>query len=107
MELDPSQSTSASEPLSLDSVQDFVASFLRYLELLFVSVLLCFGGFVIMVGGLLALPDDAVLAVGMGLERPGTWRGASACQYWNRDNLQIQDCEAIFPRNRIRVSKRS
>jgi hypothetical protein len=69
MELDPSQSTSASEPLSLDSVQDFVASFLRYLELLFVSVLLCFGGFVIMVGGLLALPDDAVLAVGMGVER--------------------------------------
>src|SRR5258708_22294383 len=69
MERDPSQSTSASEPSSLDSVQDFVASFLRYLELrlqllglesretgfhllivalLFVSVLLCSGGFVIM-----------------------------------------------------------
>jgi uncharacterized membrane protein YqjE len=69
MELDPSQSTPTSEPSSLDSVQDFVASFLRYLELrllllelesretgfhllivalLFVSVLICFGGFVIM-----------------------------------------------------------
>jgi uncharacterized membrane protein YqjE len=69
MELDPSQTTRASEPSLLDSVQDFVASFLRYLEmrlqllglesreagfhllilaLLFVSVLICFSGFVIM-----------------------------------------------------------
>ena len=69
MELDPSQGARASEPSSLDFLQDFAASFLRYLELrlqllelesretgidllilalLFVSVLVCFGGFVIM-----------------------------------------------------------
>jgi uncharacterized membrane protein YqjE len=69
MELDPSQDTRASEPSSLDSLQDLAASFLRYLELrlqllglesretgnhllilalLFVSVLVCFGGFVVM-----------------------------------------------------------
>ena len=61
--------TRASAPSSLDSIQDLVAFFVRYLELrlqlfglesreagfhllilalLFVSVLLCFGGFVIM-----------------------------------------------------------
>jgi membrane protein len=33
MELDPSQDTRASEPSSLDSLQDLAASFLRYLEL--------------------------------------------------------------------------
>ena len=69
MELDPSQDTRASEPSSLESLQDLAASFLRYLELrlqllglesretgnqllilalLFVSVLVCFGGFVVM-----------------------------------------------------------
>src|ERR1700693_3497673 len=69
MELDSSQGTRASEPSSLGSIQDLVAFFVRYLELrlqllglesreagfhllilalLFVSVLLCFGGFVIM-----------------------------------------------------------
>jgi uncharacterized membrane protein YqjE len=69
MELDSSQATRASEPSSLGSIQDFVACFVRYLELrlqllglearetgfhllilalLFVSVLVCFGGFVIM-----------------------------------------------------------
>ena len=69
MELDPSQDTRASEPSSLDFLQDLAASFLRYLELrfqllglesretgihllilalLFVSVLVCFGGFVFM-----------------------------------------------------------
>src|SRR5258708_26894070 len=44
-----------------------------------------------------ALPDDADLALGMGLECPGTCGVASACQYWIGDNLQIQDCEAILP----------
>ena len=69
MELDPPQGARASEPSSLESLQDLAASFLRYLELrlqllglesretgnqllilalLFVSVLVCFGGFVIM-----------------------------------------------------------
>src|SRR6202795_2168713 len=69
MELDPSQRSRASESSLLDSLQYFVASFLRYLELrlqllglesretsfhllilalLFVSVLICFSGFVIM-----------------------------------------------------------
>jgi uncharacterized membrane protein YqjE len=69
MELDSSQGTRAPEPSSLGSIQDLVAFFVRYLELrlqllglesreagfhllilalLFVSVLLCFGGFVIM-----------------------------------------------------------
>jgi uncharacterized membrane protein YqjE len=69
MELDSSQGTQASERSSLDSIQDLVAFFVHYLELrlqlfglesreaglhllilalLFVSVLVCFGGFVIM-----------------------------------------------------------
>ena len=69
MELDSTQSTGASKPSSLGSIQDLVAFFVRYLELrlqllglesreagfhllilalLFVSVLVCFGGFVIM-----------------------------------------------------------
>jgi uncharacterized membrane protein YqjE len=69
MELDSSQGGRASEPSMLDSIQDLVAFFVRYLELrlqlvglearetgfhllilalLFVSVLVCFGGFVIM-----------------------------------------------------------
>src|ERR1700738_4576318 len=69
MELDSSQGTRASEPSSLRYIQDFVSFFFRSLELrlqllglesreagfhllilalLFVSVLLCFGGFVIM-----------------------------------------------------------
>jgi uncharacterized membrane protein YqjE len=69
MELDPSQATRASEPSLLDSIQDLVAFFVRYLELrlqllglesretglhllilalLFGSVLICFGGFLTM-----------------------------------------------------------
>ena len=69
MELDSSQGTRVSEPSLLDSIQDLVAFFVRYLELrlqlfglesreagfqllilalLFVSVLICFGGSVIM-----------------------------------------------------------
>jgi len=69
MELDSSQGTRVSEPSLLDSIQDLVAFFVRYLELrlqlfglesreagfhllvlalLFVSVLICFAGFVIM-----------------------------------------------------------
>jgi uncharacterized membrane protein YqjE len=69
MELDPFQGTRASEPSSLDSLQDLVAFFLRYLELRlqllalesretgfhllslalpFVSVLICFGGCIVM-----------------------------------------------------------
>jgi hypothetical protein len=47
----------------------------------------------------------AWLALGMGMERPGTRRYASAYRYWNCSNLQIQDHEAIFPRNPSRVSK--
>jgi uncharacterized membrane protein YqjE len=69
MELNPSPSTRASESSLLDSIQNLVAFFVRYLELrlqllglesretcfhlltlslLFVSVLICFGGFAIM-----------------------------------------------------------
>jgi uncharacterized membrane protein YqjE len=69
MELDSSRSTRTSKPASLGSIQEFVVFFVRYLELrlqlfglesretgfhllilalLFVSVLICFGGFVIM-----------------------------------------------------------
>jgi uncharacterized membrane protein YqjE len=69
MELDSTQGTRVSEPSTLDSIQDLVAFFVRYLErrlqllglesretgfhllilaLLFVSVLICFAGFVIM-----------------------------------------------------------
>ena len=49
------------------------------------------------VGRISALPDDADLALGMGLERPGTCRGASGYQYRSGGNLQVQDREAIFP----------
>ena len=69
MEFDSSHVTPASEPSLLDSIREFVAYFVHYLELrlqlfgleareagfhllilalLFVSVLICFGGFVIM-----------------------------------------------------------
>jgi uncharacterized membrane protein YqjE len=69
MESDPSQGTRASVPSPVDSIRDLVVFFVRYLELrlqllglesretgihlliltlLFVSVLICFGGFVIM-----------------------------------------------------------
>jgi uncharacterized membrane protein YqjE len=69
MELDSSQRTGASKPSSLGSIQDLLACLVRYLELrlqllglesreagfhllilalLFVSVLICFGGFLIM-----------------------------------------------------------
>jgi|SRR4029077_57603 uncharacterized membrane protein YqjE len=70
MESDPSQGTRASETGLLDSLRDFVAFFVHYVELrlqllglesretgfhllflalLFVSTVICFGGFVIMV----------------------------------------------------------
>ena len=49
------------------------------------------------VGGVFALPDDVDVALGMGLERPGTCCGASHSQYWSGGNLQIQDRMAIFP----------
>jgi uncharacterized membrane protein YqjE len=69
MEFDSSQVTAASGPSLLDSIREFVAFFVHYLELrlqllglesretgfhllllalLFVSTLICFGGFVIM-----------------------------------------------------------
>jgi uncharacterized membrane protein YqjE len=69
MELDSSQGTRVSGPSTLDSIQDLVAFFVRYLELrlqllglesretafhllilalLFVSVLICFAGFITM-----------------------------------------------------------
>jgi uncharacterized membrane protein YqjE len=69
MESDPSHGTRISEPALLDSIRDFVAFFVGYLELrlqllglesretgfhlpllalLFVSTLICFGGFVIL-----------------------------------------------------------
>jgi len=69
MDSDPAQGTRASETATLDSIRDFVAFFVRYLEvrlqllglesretalhllylaLLFVSTVICFGGFVIM-----------------------------------------------------------
>ena len=59
------------------------------------------------VGGFPALPDDADLALGVGLERPGTCGGACAYQYWNGGNLQVQDREANFPGDLGRVSKGS
>ena len=59
------------------------------------------------VGGLPALPDDADRTLGMGLERPGTCSGASAGQYWNSGNLQIQYRQAIFPGDLGRISKGS
>ena len=128
MELDSSQSARASKPSSLGSIQDLVAFFFRYLEppaaTLGVGVSrgwLSFAGSCSpvrerphlfcrlrhYVGGLPPLPDDADLALGMGLERPGTCSGASAGQYWNGGNLQIQNRQAIFPSDLGGVSKGS
>ena len=128
MELDSSQGTRVSEPSLLDSIQDLVAFFVRYLELrlqllglesretgfhllilalLFVSVLICFWRLCHYVGGLPALPDDADLALGMGLERPGTCGGASAGRYWNGVNLQIQNRQTIFSSDLGGVAKGS
>ena len=98
MELDSSKSTGASKPSSLDSIQDLVAFFVRYrtaAAALGVRVSrgwLSFAGscspvrerprlfwrLCYYVSGLPAFPDDADLALGVGLERPGTCRGASA-----------------------------
>jgi uncharacterized membrane protein YqjE len=110
MELDPSQDTRASEPSSLDSLQALAASFLRYLELrlqllglesretgihllilalLFVSVLICFGGFVIMLVVFLLYLMMLILHWEWGWSAPGTRRGASAYQYRNGGSLQI------------------
>ena len=116
MELDSTQSTGASKPSSLGSIQDLVAFFVRYLELrlqllglesretgfhllilalLFVSVLVCFGGFLIMsVVFLLYLMINT--ALGMRVECLGTWDRASCPQYWSGSNLQIQDRKANF-----------
>ena len=69
---------------------------LLILALLFVSVLICFGGFVIMsVVFLLYLMMLFLHWNGVGA--PGTCSGASAYQHWNGGHLQIQDREAIFP----------
>jgi hypothetical protein len=69
---------------------------LLVLALLVVGTLICFVGFVAMLIVFLALPDDADLALGMGLERPGTCRGAFCYQHWSRGDLQIQDRETVF-----------
>ena len=110
MELDPPQGARASEPSSLESLQDLAASFLRYLELrlqllglesretgihllilalLFVSVLICFGGFVIMLVVFLLYLMMLILHWEWGWSAPGTRRGASAYQYRNGGSLQI------------------
>jgi uncharacterized membrane protein YqjE len=110
MELDSSQGTRVSEPSLLDSIQDLVAFFVRYLELrlqlfglesreagfhllvlalLFVSVLICFGGFVIMLVVFLLYLMMLILHWEWGWSAPGTRRGASAYQYRNGGSLQI------------------
>ena len=104
MEPDSSQGLGASNPSPADSLRDSVACFVRYLELR----LELFGlESRETVDCISALPDDADVALGMGLERPGTCRGASGDQYWNGGNLQVQDRKAIFPGVHRRVSKGS
>ena len=128
MELDSSQSARASKPSSLGSIQDLVAFFFRYLEppaatlgvgvsrgwLSFADscspVRECprlFWRLCHYVGGLPALPNDADLALGVGLERPGTCGGAAPDQYRNGGHLQISDREAILSSDLGRVSKGS
>src|ERR1700693_3653167 len=48
------------------------------------------------VGRFSSLPDDADLALGMGLERPGTCGVASPDQYRNGGHLQIQNRKTIL-----------
>ena len=57
--------------------------------------------------GFSALSDDADVALGMGLERLGACWDASRYQYWNGDDLQIQNREAVFPGDHSRVSEGS
>ena len=128
MELDSSQGTQASERSSLGSIQDLVAFFVHLLRTAAATLRVgvsrgwlafadscspvrecprLFWRLCHYVGRLPALPDDADLALGVGLERPGTCRGASAFQYWNGGDFQIQGREAIFPRDLGRISKGS
>jgi uncharacterized membrane protein YqjE len=128
MELDSSQGIRASVRPSLDSIQDLVACFVRYLELrlqllglesretgfhllilalLFVSVLVCLGGFVVMSVVFLLYLMMLILHWEWGWSAPGTCSGAPAYQYWVGGNLQIQDRQAIFPSDLGRVSKGS
>src|SRR6266446_6357533 len=126
MESDPSQGTRASETGLLDSLRDFVAFFVHYVELrlqllglesretgfhllflalLFVSTVICFGGFVIMV--------VVFLLYLMMLTLHWEWSALalagmlSRYQYWNGDDLQIQNREAVFPGDHSRVSEGS
>jgi uncharacterized membrane protein YqjE len=128
MESDPSQGTRASETGLLDSLRDFVAFFVHYVELrlqllglesretgfhllflalLFVSTVICFGGFVIMVVVFLLYLMMLTLHWEWGLERLGACWDASRYQYWNGDDLQIQNREAVFPGDHSRVSEGS
>ena len=127
-ESDPSPSPRAPAPSPVDSIRDLGAFFVHYLELrlqllglesretafhllvlalLLVATLVLFWRLCHNVGGFPALPDDADVALGMGLERLGPWSYASRSQYWSGGNLQIQDRMAIFPGHLRRVSKGS
>ena len=128
MEFDSSQVTPASEPSLLDSTREFVAFFVHYLELrlqllglesretgyhllllalLFVSTLICLGGFVIMLVVFLLYLMMLTLHWEWGWSALRRCRGTTGYQYWNGDHLQIQDRKAIFPSDLGRVSKGS
>ena len=113
MELNPSQGARALEPSLLESLRDLAASFLVYLELrlqllgvesretgihllilalLFVSVLICFGGFVIMLVVFLLYLMMLILHWEWGWSAPGSCRSASCYQYCSGTDFQVQDC---------------
>ena len=113
---------------SLDSIQDLVACFVRYLELrlqllglesretgfhllilalLFVSVLICFGGFVIMLVVFLLYLMMLILHWEWGWSALALAVVLLLISIGVGGNLQIQDREAIFPSDLGRVSKGS
>ena len=117
MDSDPSQGTRASEPAPTDSIRNaiaFLCSLSRTPTATFrIGVSrdrASFAGsgspvgeyhhflcrFCRNVDRFSALPDDADLALGMGLECPGTFRVASPDQYRNGGHLQIQNRKTIL-----------
>jgi uncharacterized membrane protein YqjE len=128
MEPDSSQVTRAPEPSLLDSIQDLVAFFVRYLELrllllglesretgfhllilalLFVSVLVCFGGFLIMSVVLLLYLMMLILHWEWGWSAMALAAVLVLISIGMAVHLQVQDHEANFTGDLGRVSKGS
>ena len=112
MDCDASHGVQASEVALGDSIRSSVASFLSYLELrlkllgletretglhllvlalLLVSTITFLAGFIAMLTVFLLYLMNADLALGMGLECPGSCCSASCYQYCSRTDFQVQD----------------